>query len=60
MPHAAGLAEAIKDEFGVEAQLIEGKGGIFDVKSNGDLIYSKHETGRFPEHNEVLDRLGGR
>ncbi|MCP4249863.1 MAG: selenoprotein [bacterium] len=60
MPHAAGLAEAIKNEIGVEAKLIEGGGGIFDVKANGDMIYSKDETGRFPEHNEVLDRLASR
>ena len=34
--------------------MIEGGGGIFDVKIDGMLIYSKHETGRFPEDEEVL------
>jgi len=34
--------------------LIGGNGGIFDVKVDGKLIYSKHETGRFPEEDEVL------
>jgi len=38
-------------------QLIEGGGGIFDVVADGKLIYSKHDTGRFPEHAEVLDPL---
>jgi selenoprotein W-related protein len=37
--------------------MIAGNGGIFDVKADGKLIYSKHETGRFPEHDEVLDQL---
>lgn len=47
----------MKDAFGVDAELIEGRGGIFDVKADGKLIYSKHETGRFPEHNEVIAAL---
>ena len=38
-------------------QLIEGGGGIFDVVADGKLIYSKDDTGRFPEHNEVLEPL---
>ena len=54
---ATGLAATIKANHAVEVQLIEGGGGIFDVKVDGKLIYSKHETGRFPEHNEVLSQL---
>jgi selenoprotein W-related protein len=41
----------------VKAALIEGRGGVFDVVVDGKLIYSKHETGRFPEHEEVLSHL---
>ena len=41
----------------MEPQLIEGGKGIFDVKVNGELIYSKHETGRFPEVGEILDKI---
>jgi selT/selW/selH-like putative selenoprotein len=48
---------AIKDEFDVEPELIQGSGGVFDVTANGKVIYSKHETGRFPEHHEVLTAL---
>jgi len=51
------LAEAIKDKLGVECELIKGGGGIFDVVADGKLIYSKHDTGRFPEHAEILDPL---
>lgn len=38
-------------------QLIEGSGGVFDVKAKGRLIYSRKETGRFPESAEVLAAL---
>jgi len=37
--------------------MIEGKGGVFDVKVDGSLIYSKHETGEFPEHSLILDKI---
>jgi selenoprotein W-related protein len=39
---------------GVNAELIPGGGGIFDVTFNGKRVYSKFETGRFPETGEVL------
>jgi selenoprotein W-related protein len=42
---------------GMQAELIQGSGGIFDVTADGALIYSKHRTGRFPENAEVLQAL---
>ena len=51
------MAEAIDEEFGVKAELIKGKGGIFDVVTDGTKVWSKHGVGRFPEHNEVLDKI---
>jgi selenoprotein W-related protein len=54
---ASGLAAAIKKKLGAQPELIEGRGGVFDVKVNGKLIHSKHETGRFPEHQEIIDAL---
>lgn len=51
------MAAEIKKQTGVEPELIAGGGGIFDVKVDGKLIYSKHETGRFPEHDEVIRGL---
>ena len=41
----------------MEAVLIEGSKGVFDVVVDGELIWSKHETGRFPELDEILGRL---
>jgi selenoprotein W-related protein len=37
----------------VKPKLIEGSGGVFDVKVDGKLIYSKRATGRFPEPDEI-------
>jgi selenoprotein W-related protein len=41
-----------------QPKLIEGRGGIFDVAVDGQRIYSKHETGRFPTNDEILAKLG--
>ena len=49
--------EPVEETLDAEVQLIEGGGGIFDVVADGRLIYSKHDTGRFPEHAEILDPL---
>ncbi len=43
----------------MDAELIKGGGGIFDVEVDGLLIYSKHQTGRFPKHSEILEQLSG-
>ena len=47
----------MKKSFGAESDLIAGKNGIFDVKVDGKLVYSKHETGRFPNKGEVTALL---
>jgi selenoprotein W-related protein len=49
-------AEQILNEFGGDVAsltLIPGDGGIFDVIVDGELIYSKEETGRHAEDGEV-------
>lgn len=47
----------MKKELGAEVELIKGRGGIFDVATDGKLVYSKHATGRFPEENEVVEAI---
>ncbi|NQV25663.1 MAG: SelT/SelW/SelH family protein [Rhodopirellula sp.] len=51
------MADAIKNATGIEAELVKGGGGVFDVVVNGNLIYSKHQTDRFPTHDEILSQL---
>ena len=53
------MAAAIKAETEIEAELIRGGGGVFDVTVDGERIFSKESLGRFPEVHEILDRLRG-
>ncbi|MFQ5591007.1 MAG: SelT/SelW/SelH family protein [Phycisphaerae bacterium] len=57
MPTAASLAEAIKGRFGVDATLVQGQGGVFDVHVNGAQIWNKQQVGRFPENAEILEKI---
>ncbi len=49
---------AIREAKGVEAELVKGDAGVFDVVADGELVFSKHEAGRFPEPEEILSKLG--
>jgi selT/selW/selH-like putative selenoprotein len=51
------LAAQIEDAFDVQSKLTIGKPGQFDVVVDGQLIFSKQNVGRFPEHQEVLDAM---
>ena len=37
-----------------DLRLVTGENGVFDVTVDGDLIYSKAQTGRHAEPGEVL------
>ena len=42
----------------MKSKLIPGSGGIFDVKVDGTLVYSKHRTGRhIRDAREVTDLI---
>ena len=43
----------------MKAELIKGSGGVFDVSADGKLIYSKHQTGEFPDNEAVVQALRG-
>ena len=51
------MAGQIEAECGVKPVLVEGGNGVFDVKRDGALIFSKDQVGRFPEPEEVLSKL---
>jgi len=42
---------------GVDAEIIKGSHGVFDVRVDGKVVYSKDTTGRFPERGEVAGLL---
>jgi len=41
----------------IEIELIEGSGGVFEVKKDGRLIFSKKKLGRHPTDEEILGQL---
>ena len=41
----------------MKSELVRGSDGIFDVVVDGERIFSKHETDRFPTHAEILEAL---
>ena len=47
------MAAELLESHGVEAQLIKGGGGIFKVKAQGQLVFDKAATKRFPEVGEL-------
>lgn len=49
---AQELLTTFVDELG-EVALMPGKGGVLDVRVDGELVYSRKETGRFPEMKEI-------
>ena len=53
------MADELKQTLSLETKLIEGGKGIFEIKVDGKLIFSKKEVGRFPEEGEITKMLGG-
>lgn len=47
------MAAEIREASGVDAELVAGGGGIFQVIRDGRTLYDKKETGRFPKPGEV-------
>jgi len=57
LPRASSLGARLARELGIEARLIKGDNGVFDVVANGKLIFSKDAAGRFPEESEIVEAL---
>jgi selenoprotein W-related protein len=51
------LADELKQALGVTSKLVAGSGGVFDVTVDGKRVFSKKETGRFPEPGEIAGML---
>lgn len=41
-------------------KLIPAGGGCFELKADGELLYSKLATGQFPDEPAILDMVGAR
>ncbi|WP_062993026.1 SelT/SelW/SelH family protein [Nocardia anaemiae] len=49
---AEKAATALENELGVVAELVPGKGGIYQVAVNGEVVAKKTRSG-FPEPQEI-------
>jgi len=53
------LRDELSNLFGINSELIESGGGVFEIKANGHLIFSKKQLGRFPEDEEISNLIKG-
>jgi predicted Rdx family selenoprotein len=51
------LQAAIKDKYGITAELKEGYGGVFTVAIDGKTVYDNQVTYRFPEDAEIFAEI---
>lgn len=51
------MAAKIRASLGVEPRLIPEGRGVFDVVVEGNLVYSKFETGTFPDNDRLVSQL---
>jgi len=52
------LADELKSALNVESTLVASSGGVFEIKVDGKLIFSKRSLERFPEDGEVQALIG--
>ena len=50
---ADSLSALLKETFDCDVSLVAGGGGVFDVERGGELIYSKFQTGSFPDEKSL-------
>jgi selenoprotein W-related protein len=54
---AVSLAALLKKHCGNDLELIPSTGGVFEVVVDGVLVYSKKETGEFPDEQQLVQQL---
>jgi len=51
---AVSLAALLKKHCNNDVELIPSTGGVFEVVVDGVLVYSKKETGEFPDEQQLV------
>jgi|TARA_B110000483_G_scaffold230918_1_gene296688 selenoprotein W-related protein len=54
------LAAKLKSEFALEVELVKAGGGVFEVMHDNVLIYSKKQTGTFPDEDQLIIQIKNR
>ena len=44
----------MEQNYGAEVELVPGVGGVFEITVDGQLKFSKKQTGRFPTDDEIV------
>lgn len=44
----------LEQKYGAEVELVPGVGGVFEITVDGQLKFSKKQTGRFPTDDEIV------
>ncbi|MFQ5934133.1 MAG: Rdx family protein [Dehalococcoidia bacterium] len=60
MPEAVSMTEEVMREYEYDIEsfkLITGGGGKFEVSIDSETVFSKLETGRFPDASEIKDAI---
>jgi len=47
------VSAEIEQQFQLTPELTAGGGGVFDVVVDGELLFSKRASGRFPQAGEI-------
>ena len=53
-PRALSLRSSLDSKFGIISEMRPSSGGVFEVTLNGSLIFSKKQSGRFPNGGEIV------
>ncbi len=53
------MSAELKNALSVESNLIEGADGVFEIMVDGNLVFSKKATHRFPDEGEVVRLIKG-
>jgi selenoprotein W-related protein len=56
---SAGTVDDFATDLG-EMALIPGKGGIFEIRLDGEVLFSRKREGHFPEAKEVKQKIRDR
>jgi selT/selW/selH-like putative selenoprotein len=51
------LAATIKQKFKCPVELVPGGNGVFEVSADGKLLFSKRQSVRFPNGDEIVKAL---
>jgi selT/selW/selH-like putative selenoprotein len=51
------LQAAIKNKYGMTANLKEGANGIFEVAIDDETVYTNRTTYRFPTDEEIFEKI---